>query len=67
MKNDAIQQLKEKGVTFYTLPPEDRKEWMAALKDMPKNFIKECEKRGLPEARGPILHPGNGETVIPGR
>jgi TRAP-type C4-dicarboxylate transport system substrate-binding protein len=48
MKNDAIQQLKEKGVTFFTLPSEDRKEWMAALKDMPKNFIKECEKRGLP-------------------
>ena len=48
MKNDAIQLLKEKGVTFYPLPSEDRKEWMAVLKDMPKNFIKEREKRGLP-------------------
>jgi C4-dicarboxylate-binding protein DctP len=47
-KKKALQKLKEKGVTFYTLSPEDRKEWMNAVKDMPKNFIAECNKRGLP-------------------
>jgi TRAP-type C4-dicarboxylate transport system substrate-binding protein len=48
MRDNAIQTLKEKGVTVHTLPPQDRKEWMQAVKDMPKDFIKECNKRGLP-------------------
>ena len=48
MKRNAIEKLKEKGVTFYTLSDEDRKAWMNAVKDMPKNFIEECNKRGLP-------------------
>lgn len=47
-KKKALQQLEEKGVTFYTLSPDDRKEWMNAVKDMPKNFIAECNKRNLP-------------------
>jgi C4-dicarboxylate-binding protein DctP len=48
LRNDAIEVLKTKGVTTYTLPPQDRKEWMQGLKNMPKDFIKECNKRGLP-------------------
>ncbi|MEW6667223.1 MAG: TRAP transporter substrate-binding protein DctP [Thermodesulfobacteriota bacterium] len=48
LRDNAIQVLKDKGVTCYTLSQDDRKEWMQVVKDMPKNFIKECSKRGLP-------------------
>ena len=48
MKNSSTAKMKAKGVTYFALPDKDRREWMEAVKNMPKNFVAECKKRGLP-------------------
>jgi len=48
MSKASTQKMKDKGVTYFTLPDQDRKKWMEAVKNMPKNFVAECNKRGLP-------------------
>lgn len=44
----SMAELKEKGVTIYKLPQEEKVKWAKGLVNMPKKFAKENDARGLP-------------------
>jgi len=46
--NQAMENKRKAGVTFYTLSDTDKKKWMAAMPDLPTEWAKKMDARGLP-------------------
>lgn len=46
--DQAMENKKKAGVNFYTLPDADKKRWMAAMPDLPTEWAKKMEAKGLP-------------------
>ena len=47
-RNAALAEWEELGITRHEMPEEDRAQWANALEDIPGNWIKEMEDKGLP-------------------
>ena len=47
-RNAALVEWEELGITRHEMPEEDRAQWANALEDIPGNWIKEMEDKGLP-------------------
>ena len=47
-RNAALEEWEELGITRHEMPEEDRAQWANALEDIPGNWIKEMEEKGLP-------------------
>ena len=50
-RNAALTEWEELGITRHEMPEEDRAQWANALEDIPGNWIKEMEDKGLPGAK----------------
>ena len=50
-RNAALEEWEELGITRHEMPEEDRAQWANALEDIPGNWIKEMEDKGLPGAK----------------
>ncbi|MEW6667968.1 MAG: TRAP transporter substrate-binding protein DctP [Thermodesulfobacteriota bacterium] len=44
----AVQDMKQKGVKFYTLPLEEKKKWMSSITHLPSQKAKEADNLGQP-------------------
>jgi TRAP-type C4-dicarboxylate transport system substrate-binding protein len=47
-RNAALEEWEELGITRHDMPAEDRSQWAEALSDIPGDWIKEMEDKGLP-------------------
>ena len=47
-RNAALAEWEGLGITRHEMPEEDRAQWADALEDIPGNWIKEMEEKGLP-------------------
>ena len=47
-RNAALEEWESLGITRHEMPEEDRSQWANALDDIPGNWIKEMEDKGLP-------------------
>ncbi len=47
-RNAALTEWEELGITRHEMPEEDRAQWANTLNDIPGNWIKEMEDKGLP-------------------
>ena len=47
----AVKDMKQKGVTFYTLPQEEKRKWLALISGLASQKAKEADKFGQPGTR----------------
>ena len=46
--DDAVSEMEQAGVTFYTLSAEDKAEWASVMENLPQKYAADLDGQGLP-------------------